>query len=107
MSRRNECFSSGKSEPEEEIDEDITGAPNLFSEIKESSYMSCEEITYDSYFYSSIKDFVRQPKIREHICVYSNDPCDYFEYFFDVNLSQDIIRLIFTGNKSLLWYLKI
>ncbi|XP_071580675.1 piggyBac transposable element-derived protein 4-like [Temnothorax nylanderi] len=82
----NEAWSSGESEPEvqdsdnEEIDDIDLGDKYDGSQIFE-----------DTYFYPSIKDFEGSSEINSNISISGNNPIDYFNYFCDSSLLQNII----------------
>lgn len=84
----NGAWSSGESEPENEIleNEDI-------GEIElEDFYYNEPQLFDDAHFYPSIKDFEGSSEINPDISFSGNKPIDYFNYFCDSSLLQKIVE---------------
>ena len=86
-------WSSGESEPEEVI-EDRTGAsePADLSESIIYEYEEVHELSFDSIYYPSIKDFIGQSITYENISIPGKTPVDYFDYFFNATILNLIVE---------------
>ena len=86
--KKNEAWSSGESEPENEVleNEDI-GEIN-----SEDFYYNETQLFEDAHFYPSIKDFESSSEINPNISLWGNRPIDYFNYFCDSSLLQKIVK---------------
>lgn len=91
MNTRNEAWSSGESEPEED---NITD--RNFSCNDDLDDTACDEdqsdVHYDPYFYPSIKDFTGKAQIRDHVSIEKLTPLGCFKYFFDSFLVNHIVE---------------
>lgn len=84
MNVENETWSSGESEPDEQVDLDMTNASGIGAiDTVDNQNEPNVDVFYDTYYHHSIKDFTGQASIRENISVNGNTPLDYFELFFD------------------------
>ena len=84
----NEAWSSGESEPENEVLEN-EGMGEIDSE---DFYFTKTQLFEEAHFHPSIKDFERCSKINPNISFSGNRPIDYFNYFCDSSLLQKIVE---------------
>lgn len=79
MRAQDEVWSSGESEPKEEAEADMTGAPNrIVEDTDDGQYELVDHLIYDNSYFPSISDFSGQASICENISLNSGHPSDYF-----------------------------
>ena len=84
----NEAWSSGESEPENEVLEN-KDIGEIDSEV---FYNNATQLFENTHFCPSIKDFEGSSEINPNISFSGNRPIDYFNYFFDSSLLQIIVK---------------
>lgn len=75
-----EAWSSGESEPEEDVITDGTIACDV-DLLDNERDENIPDVHYDPYFYPSIKTFTGEARIRDHVSLDEPTPLECLKYF--------------------------
>lgn len=85
------AWSSDESEPEGEDIENFSIPTINYEDLDIIQLKEGDPIIFDSEFHPSIKDFTGPGSIREEVSFLGNSPIDFFYYFFDASLLENIV----------------
>lgn len=86
-----EAWSSGESEPEEDVITDRTIACDV-DLLDNERDENIPDVHYDPYFYPSIKTFTGEARIRDHVSLDESNPLECLKYFFNTFLVNLIVE---------------
>lgn len=91
MSAEDEAWSSGESEPDEQVCNDTTSDCENELDLDIDEMLQAEQLVNDTAYTPSVKDFIGPVGVCTGVLVKGDSPYDFFEYFFDQSFQETII----------------
>jgi len=87
-------WSSGESEPDELLVKDSSGASEPADPLESINYEdeNISDLSFDSKYHPSIKDFIGQSSICDNISILEKTPLHYFDFFFNSTILKMIVE---------------